>query len=177
MTNRRYALASLRLGAAARTRTTSPAIPLGLRVHGPGADTIDLDDDEPTRPAAVPAPTPERCFEVRIADEPAPLPPPPRASEALDPDEHLDDRLVRLRARLGAVRPALLRLRHELARAERAANNRALVELALADVTRTLVHSRRSVRATVATLAELEREASALGECAVEILAAERRAR
>lgn len=173
MTDRRYALASLCLGAAARVRATSVAKPLGLRLHGVGAS--DFDDDAPTRPEI--AADPPADADDTLHEEPAPLPPPPRASVALDSDEHLDDRLVRLRQRLGVVRPALLRLRIELARAERARGDRTLLELALADVTRALVHARRSVRATVATLAELEREASTLGERAAEILAVGRLAR
>jgi hypothetical protein len=158
----------------------SPARLLGLRLCGPDTGVGDFDDDAPTCPAvgvAVELDADGRCYD----EPPPPLPPPPRASEPLDPDPdpdvRLDEGLVRLRERLGAVGPALMRLRDELARGARARGDRAFLELALADVTRALVYSRRSVRATVATLAELEREANALGERALEMLAGERPAR
>lgn len=162
----RRALASLRVAAAARTRAASPATPLGLRMPGE-ADAFD--DDAPTCPAvAVVSPAPGDA--PLGHDEPAPLPPPPAASVAIDPDLRLDEQTGRLRERLGAVRPALARLRGELARS-RLLGDRALLELALADVQRALVQARRSVRAMAAELAELDHEAQSLGERAVQLAA------
>lgn len=117
-------------------------------------------DDEPTAPGpAVPA----------AVDEAAPLPPPPVASLAADPDRRLHEHAVRLRERLGAVRPALARLRDELVRAS-LRMDAPLVELALADVERALVLARRSVRALLGELADLEREARALGGVATAMI-------
>ena len=67
------------------------------------------------------------------------------------------------RCSLRAVRPAIGRLREELDREECRAERR-LVDVAMADVTRALVHARRSVRALVALLSDLEQEAGTLIE-------------
>ena len=65
-----------------------------------------------------------------------------------------------VRERLGAVRPAMARLRAVLPRPSESADARSrhFVELAAADVQRALVQARRSVRALVGELAELEAE-------------------
>jgi hypothetical protein len=161
--DRQRALATLRVGAAARVRAASPATPLGLRLggEGNGRDAGAFDDDAPTCPQLVAADPPERGIDG--LDEPPPLPPPPRGSVALNSDVREAEQVVRLSERLLAVRPALGRLREELARAEPLAERR-LLDLATADVTRALVHARRSVRALVALLSDLESEASALTE-------------
>lgn len=166
VTDRDRALASLRVAAAARVRGASPATSLGLRLSGDA-----FDDDAPTCPALVAVEPAEPAADGHDAS--LPLPPPPAASVPLDVAAQLDEQAARLRERLGAVRPALARLRGELARAC-VRVDRPLVELALADVQRVLVHARRSVRALVAELAELEREAQALGERAVQLVTDER---
>ena len=166
VTDRQRALASLRVAAAARVRAASPATPLGLRLGGePGAREVGgaggFDVDAPTCPQRVAIDPPERGLDG--LDEPPPLPPPPRASVALDTEQHVAEQLGRLTERLRAVRPAIGRLRDELDRADCRAARR-LVDLAAADVTRSLVHARRSVRALVALLSDLEREAGELTE-------------
>lgn len=161
--DRQRALATLRVGAAARVRAASPATPLGLRLggEGNGRDAGAFDDDAPTCPQLVAADPPERGIDG--LDEPPPLPPPPRMSVALDPEQSMVEQIARLSERLGAVRPALGRLRDELDRVALRGERR-VVDLAMADVTRALVHARRSVRALVALLGDLEREAGTLGE-------------
>jgi len=166
VSERHRPLASLRVAAAARVRGASPATPLGLRLPGDG-----FDDDAPTCPACVAVEPAEPAADGH--DTSLPLPPPPAASVPLDAVDRLDEQGRRLRERLGAVRPALARLRGELARAC-VRVDRPLLELALADVQRALVHARRSVRALVAELAELEREAQVLGERAVQLVSDER---
>lgn len=164
--DRQRTLATLRVAAAARVRVASPATSLGLRLPPDG-----FDDDAPTCPAFVAVEPAEPAADGH--DSSLPLPPPPAASVPLDRVGPIDEQPGRLRERLGAVRPALARLRGELARAG-VRVDRPLVELAVADVQRALVQGRRSVRALVAELAELEGEAQALGERAVQLVANER---
>jgi hypothetical protein len=163
VSDRERALATLRVAAAARVRAASPATPLGLRLGGElhGIDAGGFDEDAPTCPQHVAVEPPERGIDG--SDEPPPLPPPPRASVALDSDQLVAEQLVRLNVRLRAVRPAIGRLREELDREECRAERR-LVDVAMADVTRALVHARRSVRALVALLSDLEQEAGTLIE-------------
>lgn len=160
--DRRHALATLQLGAPARVRANSPATSLGLRLGREGRSSPGgFDDDAPTCPQLVAIDPPERGIDG--CDEPPPLPPPPRASVALDSDHHVAEQLVRLCDRLHAVRPAIGRLRAEIDRRP-VRDERQMVDLAKADVARVLVHARRSVRALVALLGDLEREATTLSE-------------
>ena len=136
--DRHRALATLRVAAAARMRTVSPATPLGLRLGGErgGGNDAGGDEDAPTCPQHIVIDPPERGLDG--LDEPPPLPPPPRACVAFDSDQRRAEQATRLRERLGAVAPALTRLRAELARAG-VRVDRPLLEPALADVTRGLV--------------------------------------
>jgi hypothetical protein len=72
-------------------------------------------------------------------------------------DDRLHDCTIRLRERLAVVRPSIARLR-SLAPSPTGHLDRDLVELGIADVRRALVQARRTVRALVAELANLERE-------------------
>ena len=155
MTPRR-ALATLRVAAAARVRATSPATSLGLRLPG---DLDVFDDDAPTCPRFLVIEPTERAADGNEAA--APMPPPPETSVAIDPDRRVYEQSIRLRERLGEVRPSLARLRDELSRAR---VSRPRLEIALADVARTLARARRSVCAVGAELIDLEDEARELAE-------------
>ncbi len=143
--DRRLALVALQ-ETPARNRSAAPVASLGFALHESAAT------GEATEPAATVAIVDDSATTVYT-----------RPAVGDDP-RRLYECAARLRDRLAAVRPAFARLRSVLpdARNAGAAGRRDFVELATADVMRSLVQARRSLRALAAELADLEAEGRAL---------------
>lgn len=143
--DRRLALVALQ-ETPARNRSAAPVVSLGFVLHEGEATS------EATEPAATVAIVDDRATTVYARPV------------AGDDARRLYECAGRLRDRLAAVRPAFARLRSVLpdARDVGAARRRDFVELAAADVMRSLVQARRSLRALAAELADLEAEGRAL---------------
>jgi len=126
-------LGSLRAGIARRSAPTAIGVSsLGMVLHDSAPTLIDPDTEQTTAYVA---------------------------SEAPDRARDCAERAVE---RLAAVRPALAALRNALRDRRTAGAQRAVVIEATANASRHLAHARRSVRALVSELSDLETEAREL---------------